>query len=57
MNYPADMTAEDIMQFEYEYNRLLDIEHGEGFWAVNDLLQVIANEQNCQPVIDLSREG
>ena len=44
MYYPADMTQEDIEQFEYEYNRIVDIERGEGqFWAVNAELQVIAD--------------
>ena len=44
MYYPADMTQEDIEQFEYEYNRLLDMERNEGqFWAVNAELQVAAD--------------
>ncbi len=46
MFYPAEMTAEEIEQFEYEINKLIDIERGEGqFWAVNAELQLIAEEQ------------
>ena len=53
MFYPADMTAEDIEQFEYEINRLLDIERGEGqFWAVNAELQVIADELRETLMVD-----
>lgn len=45
MYYPADMTAEEIMEFEYEYNRLLDIERNEGqWWSVNAELQLVADE-------------
>lgn len=44
MYYPADMTAEDIMEFEFDINRLIDIDRNEGqFWAVNAELQVIAD--------------
>lgn len=46
MYYPAEMTAEEIEQFEYEINKLIDIERGEGqFWAANAELQLIAEEQ------------
>jgi len=31
MLYPDYMTAEDIMEFEYEYNRMRDIQEGVGF--------------------------
>jgi len=44
MYYPQDMTADDIMEFEYEYNRIRDIEDGVGFWEVNAELQVIGQE-------------
>lgn len=45
MLYPSDMTPEDIMEFEYEYNRFRDIEEGLGFWEVNAELQVVAQKQ------------
>lgn len=49
MYYPEDMTQEEIEQFEYELNRLIDIERDEGqFWAVN---------AECQVVADLQREA
>lgn len=45
MYYPADMTQDDIMEFEYEYNMLRDIEEGIGFWTVNAELQTVAELQ------------
>lgn len=46
MFYPEEMTREEIEQFEYEYNRFVDMDRGEGpYWAVNAELQVIAAEQ------------
>ena len=49
--YPADMDAQDIMEFEYEYNRILDEEREEGlYWALNAELQVVAQEQQLDEV-------
>jgi hypothetical protein len=45
MFYPDHMTADDIIEFEYEYNRLRDIQEGVGFWEINAELQVVAKEQ------------
>ena len=45
MSYPEYMTDDDIMEFEYEYNRLRDIEEGVGFWEINAELQVVAKKQ------------
>ena len=46
MYYPPEMTAEEIEQFEYEINKMIDKERGEGqFWAVNEELQVIAYDE------------
>ena len=42
MHYPAYMTAEDIMKFEYEINRIIDIERDVGFLQINARLQEIA---------------
>lgn len=51
MWYPEDMTADDIAEFEYEYNRLLDMERNEGpFWAVNAECQVVADLQREQEI-------
>ena len=46
MFYPPEMTEQEIMEFEYEINRQIDIERGEGqFWAVNAELQVVAHDE------------
>lgn len=44
MFFPADMTVEEIEQFDYEYNRIRDMEEGIGFWEINAELQIIAQE-------------
>ena len=54
MNYPQDMTAEDIMQFEYELNKQIDIARDEGmFWAVNAECQVVADLQRQAELVDM----
>lgn len=53
MNYPADFTADDIAEFEYDYNRIRDMEEGIGFWAVNAELQEIANKERAMSMSDL----
>lgn len=46
MFYPPEMTDEEVMEFEYEINRAIDIERGEGqFWAENAELQVLAHDE------------
>ena len=45
MNYPADFTQEDIMEFEYEYNRWLDLQDPGSFEAVNQELQEFAHDE------------
>ena len=45
MNYPADFTAEDIMEFEYEYNRYLDLQEPGSIEAVNAELQDLAHDE------------
>ena len=53
MNYPEYMTADDIMEFEYELNKILDKERGEGqFWAVNEELALVAEQQREQDLVD-----
>jgi hypothetical protein len=52
MFFPADMTAEDIEQFEYEYNRILDEERNEGqYWAVNAECQIVADLQQVDELV------
>lgn len=45
MQYPDYFTAEDIMEFEYEYNRYLDRQDPNSLVAVNEDLQVIAHDE------------
>ena len=46
MYYPPEMTEQEIMEFEYEINKIIDTERGEGqFWAENAELQVIAYDE------------
>ena len=45
MRYPEDFSADDIMEFEFEYNRLRDMDEGRGLWAVNAEFQIVAAEQ------------
>ena len=45
MFYPEEMTPEEIMEFEYEYNRFVDMERQEGqWWAINAELQTLVEE-------------
>lgn len=45
MQYPAEMTAQNIAEFEYEYNRMLDMERDAEWWNINSELQVLANKE------------
>jgi len=57
MQYPEYFTAEDIMEFEYEYARYLDIERHEGpFWEINAELQVAADQDREQYYDELERD-
>lgn len=47
MFYPEYFSADDIMKFEYEYSRYLEIERNEGpFWETNAELQIVAQKQH-----------
>jgi len=52
MFFPEDMTQEDIEQFEYEYNRMRDIEEGTGFWEINAELQILADQHQQELISD-----
>lgn len=55
--YPQEMTEQEIMEFEYEVNKIIDTERGEGqFWAENAELQVIAEEQRDVYYDELERD-
>ena len=53
MQYPEYFTADDIMEFEFEYNRYLDRDDPNSFVAVNEELQLIANEEREMSMRDL----
>ena len=54
MQYPENMTREDIEQFEYELNRTLDMDRDEGlYWAVNAELQIAAMEQRDRELAEI----
>ena len=58
MYFPEDFTADDIMEFEYELNRWIDIERDEGeFWAVNAELAELANEAEAEAAVDRALES
>lgn len=41
-----DLTPEEIMEFEYEFCKILDKEFGVGpYWDINEELQVLFNER------------
>lgn len=43
MRYPPEMSAQDIMEFEFELNRIRDMEERVGaYWAVNAECQIVA---------------
>lgn len=53
MRYPEDMTADDIMEFDYELNKQIDQAREEGqFWAINAELQIVADLQREQELVD-----
>lgn len=57
MFYPEYMTEQEIMEFEYEINKLIDTERGEGqFWAENAECQIVAEEQRDLYYDELERD-
>ena len=55
MFYPESMTEQEIMEFEYEINKIIDIERGEGqFWAENAECQIVAEEQRQLDIAEFS---
>ncbi len=50
--FPEDMTAEDIMEFDYELARWADEVRGEGqFWAENAECQIVAELQRNEELV------
>lgn len=56
MVYPDYFTEQDIMDFEYEYNRIRDIEEGRGFWLENAECQIVAEQQRDVYYDELERD-
>lgn len=46
MFYPSYFTAQDIMEFDYEYNRINELQDPMSFAAVNAELQVLAQDMH-----------
>ena len=52
MNYPEYFTAEDIMEFEFEMNRYIDLADPYSLAAVNAELQTVAEQQQTTGAVD-----
>ncbi len=52
MTYPEDFTAEDIMEFEYEWERYCDLADPHSLASINVELQIVAETQR-QKELDL----
>jgi hypothetical protein len=53
MYYPDYFTADDIMEFEYEYNRHLDLQDPESEVSVNARINEIVEEEREMSMSDL----
>jgi hypothetical protein len=49
MIYPEDFTADDIMEFEHEYNRFIDLQDPYSLASINAELQTVAEKQQKNP--------
>ena len=55
MTYPEDFTAEDIMEFEYEWERICDLADPHSLASINAELQCVAEiQQQDQLAVDCS---
>ncbi len=52
MTYPEDFTAEDIMEFEYEWERYCDLADPYSLAGINAELQAMAEAQRAQELVD-----
>ncbi len=57
MQYPEDMTREDIEQFEYEWERYCDLADPHSLAAVNAELAQLAFEQQVKEAVDTAFES
>ncbi len=51
MTYPEDFTADDIMEFEYEWERYCDLADPYSLLAINAELQIIAEQQRQETLV------
>ena len=51
MTYPEDMTAEDIMQFEYEWERYCDLADPYSLAAINAECATVAEMQREETLV------
>jgi len=52
MIYPTSFTTDDIMEFEYEYNRYLDLENPYSFEHINAELQSVVHDEEDNYIDD-----
>ena len=50
MTYPEDFTADDIMEFEYEWERICDLADPHSLISINAELQRVAQNPQSEPV-------
>lgn len=48
MTYPEDFTADDIMEFEYEWERYCDLADPYSLASINAELQTVAEKQQLE---------
>ena len=52
MTYPEDFTAQDIMEFEYEWERYCDLADPHSLAAINAECAVVADQQREAELVD-----
>jgi hypothetical protein len=52
MNYPEDFTADDIMEFEYEWERYCDLADPYSLASINAECAAVAEQQREAELID-----
>ena len=52
MTYPEDFTAQDIMEFEYEWERYCDLADPYSLAAINAECAVVADQQREAELVD-----
>lgn len=55
MEYPDYFTAKDIMEFEYEYNRYIDLQDPYSLTSINAELQSVAEMPQINTAENLNK--